>query len=148
MIYLLSNDFKSSGLTWKLLIDVVINKPHKWLVLKIDIHIWKESWNHLTVWKQLISGLFKMLPMNCLLTNYVYIYIYIRVCVCVCVCKRNLRLDYPQGWEFHKTQPTKLFLLPGYFKFRVKFPGVFWGVGVVSGVSFFYKYIWIVIVTL
>ena len=59
------------------------------------------TWNHLTVCKQMSCGLFKMLLRKYLFTNNIYIYIYIYI-------KQELALNNLQGLVCHKTQPIKI----------------------------------------
>ena len=54
-----------------------------------------ELFNHLTVCKQINSGLFKMLPINYLSTNPIYLLLY----------KQALALH--NGWYAIKSQPTR-----------------------------------------
>ena len=69
------------------------------------------TWNHLTVRKQMSSCLFNILPtyyslINHIYSVYIYIYIYMCVCVCVCVCVYKLDLTLNTNKSCYAKKPT------------------------------------------
>ena len=60
------------------------------------------AWNHLTVCKQMSSGLLKTLPTNFSFTNQMRL---------ICMYKLNLALNNLQGLIYCKTQPISVLVV-------------------------------------